>query len=66
MELYTAAEFHDLMSKLGNDTSSQKTTQIKLKERYRDSIRLITRDGKSHIIVLDRINDILSVKWYKE
>ena len=34
--------------------------QIKLKERYGDSMRLVTRDGKSNIIVLDRVSDILS------
>ena len=29
-------------------------------------MRLVTRDGKSNIIVLDRVTDILSEKWYKE
>ena len=29
-------------------------------------MRLITRDGKSNIIVLDTISDIPSEKWYKE
>ena len=66
IELYTVAEFHNLMCKLGDDIYSPKITQIKSKERYRDSMRLITRDGKSNVIVLDRVSDILSEKWYKE
>ena len=65
IELYTVAEFHNLMSKLGDDVYSPKMTQIKLKERFGDSKRLVTRDGKSNI-VLDRVSDILSEKWYKE
>ena len=66
IELYTVDEFHNLMSKLSNDIYSQKMAQIKLKERYGDSMRLVTRDGKSNIILLDRVNDILSEKWYQE
>ena len=50
------------MSKLGDDIYSSKMTQIKLKERYGDSMHLVTRDGKSNIIVLDRVSDILSEK----
>ena len=34
IELYTVAECHSLMSKLGDDIYSPKMTQIKLKERY--------------------------------
>ena len=41
------------MSKLGDDIYSSKMTQIKLKESYRDSMRLVTRDGKSNIIALE-------------
>ena len=48
------------MSKLGDDIYSPIMMQIKLKERYGDSMRLVTRDGKSNIIVLDRVSDILS------
>ena len=68
VEFYTVADFHNLMSKLGDDIYSPKMTQIKLKERYGNSMRLLTRDGKSNIIVLDidRVCDILSQKWYKE
>ena len=66
IELYTVAEFHNLMSKLGDDIYSPKMTQMKLKERYGASMRLVTRDGKSNIIVLDRVSDILLEKWYQE
>ena len=47
IELYTVAEFHNLMSKLGDEIYSPKMTQIKLKGRYRDSKCLVTRDDKS-------------------
>ena len=66
IELYTVAEFHNMMSKLGDGIYSPKMTQIKLKERYKDSMRIVTRDRKSNIIVSDRVSDILSEKWYKE
>ena len=62
IELYTVAEFHNLMFKLGDDNYSPKTTHIKLIERYGDSMRLITGDGKSNIMVLDRVSDILLEK----
>ena len=39
---------------------------MQLKGRYRDSIHLVTRDGKSKSIVLYTVNDVLSEKWYKE
>ena len=45
IELYTVAEFHNLMSKLG-DIYSPSKTRIKLKERYGYIMRLVTRDGK--------------------
>ena len=54
------------MSKLGDDIYSPKMTQIKLKERYGDSMYLVTRDGKSNTVVLDIISGILSEKWYKK
>ena len=66
VEFYTVADFHDLMSKLGDDIYSPKMTQIKLKERYGDSMYLVTRDGKSNTVVLDIISGILSEKWYKK
>ena len=45
------------MSELGDDTYSPKMTQIELKERYGDCMRLLTRGGKSNITVLDRVSD---------
>ena len=66
VELYTVSEFYNMMSKLGNDTYTLKMTQAKLQEKYGESIRLVTREGKSNIILLDRVGDILSEKWYEE
>ena len=66
VEFYTVADFYNLMSKLGDDIYSPKMTQIKLKERYGDSMYLVTRDGKSNTVVLDIISGILSEKWYKK
>ena len=57
IELYTVAEYN---------IYSPKMTQIKLKERYGDRMRLVTRDGKSNILVLDRVSDIFLEKWCKE
>ena len=47
IELYMVAEFHNLMSKLGDEIYSPKMTHIKLKERYRDSTCLVTRKMKN-------------------
>ena len=66
VEFDTVADFHNLMCKLRDDIYSPKMTQIKLKERYGDSMHLVTRDGKSKTIVLDTISGILSEKWYKK
>ena len=66
MELYTVAEFHSMMKELGDDVYSTKMTQMKLKEKYGSSLKLVERNGKSNIILLDRVSDILSEKWYQE
>ena len=66
MELYTVTEFHELMSKLGDDVYSVKITQMKLKEKYKESMRLVTREGKSNIILLNRTAKILCEKWYED
>lgn len=54
------------MSDLGDDIYPQKMAQINLKEGYRESRRFVTSDCKSGIIVLDRVSDIYSEKWYKK
>ena len=41
-------------------------TQRKLQEKYGDSMKLITTDGKSSIISLERVADFLSEQWYNE
>ena len=38
-------------------------TQQKLQEKYGDSLKLVTRDGKSNITFLERVADILSEQW---
>ena len=51
LELYTVAEFHDLMVTLGDDICTIKMTQIKPEEKYKNSIQLVSREGKSNIIL---------------
>ena len=59
------SEFHNIMSSLGNNIYMLKMTQEKLQETYGESMKLVTRDGKSNnITLLER--DILSVQWYNE
>ena len=65
-DLYTVSDFHTMMSKLGNDVYSVKMTLAKLKEKYGDSMWLVSREGKSDIIFLDITTFILSEKWYEE
>ena len=41
-------------------------TKQKLQEKYGDSMKLVTKDGKSNIILLERITYILSEQWHSE
>ena len=66
IELYTVVEFHDLMSSLGDEVYSVKTTQTKLGERYKGCIQFVSREGKSNIILLERSAKVLSEQWYLE
>ena len=66
IELYTVSEFFNMMYRLGDDTYTLKMTQVKLQEKYGDSLRLVSREGKSNIILLDRVIGIISEKWYKD
>ena len=66
VDLYTVSEFHNVMSSLGNNIYTLKMTQQKLQEKYGDSMKLVTRDGKSNTILLERVADILSEQWYNE
>ena len=65
IDLYTVSEFYNMMCRLGGDTYTLKMTQVILQEKYGDSLRLVSRKGKSNIILLDRVGDITSEKWYK-
>ncbi|CAK8697783.1 unnamed protein product [Clavelina lepadiformis] len=66
MDLYTVAEFHSMMQELGDDVYSLKMTQIKIIEKYGNSLRFVERNGKSKIILLDRVSGIIGEKWYEE
>jgi hypothetical protein len=64
IDLYTVSEFYDMMQTLGEETYSLRMTGNKLKEKYGDSMQLLSRQGKSNLIVLDRFRDILCENWY--
>lgn len=70
MELYTVNEFHKLMLEIANENDSDvyslRMVQSKLTQKYGSSLTLITRQGKSNIIMLDRVSSILSEEWYKQ
>jgi len=66
MELYSVTEFHTLMSKFGEDIYTVKMTKTKLHQKYKDSIQLVTRNGKSDIILLNTTAEILGTKWYND
>ena len=55
MNLYTVSEFHALMSKSGDDVHTPRTVKTKLKQKYKEFVKFATRDGKSDIILLDRL-----------
>ena len=54
------------MQKLGDNVYSLKTTKLKLKERYGDSLQYVNREGRSHIILLDNISVILTESCYDQ
>lgn len=66
VELYTVAEFHKMMSDFGDEIYTVKATQLKLKEKYKDSIKFVKRTGKSSLIILNRAAQILCESWYNE
>ena len=65
-ELYTIKDFQETMQKLGDNVFSVKMTKIKLKERYRDSLQFVNREGRSEIILLENISVILTQSWYNQ
>ena len=60
IELYTVAEFHDIMSSLGDEVYSIKMTQIKLADKYKGCISFVSREGKSNIILMDKAARVLT------
>ena len=64
IELFSVTEFYDLMKTFGEDVYSQKMTQIKLKEKYGSSLKLIKK-GRRNIIILDTFQDVLCDNWYR-
>ena len=65
-ELYTIKDFQETMQKLGDNVYSVKMTKIRLKERYRDSLQFVNREGRSEIILLENISVILTQSWYNQ
>ena len=65
-ELYTIKDFQETMQKLGDNVYSVKMTKIKLKEKYRDSLQFVNREGRSEIILLENISVILTQSWYNQ
>ena len=55
MEVYTLTEFHEAISKLGNEVYSLKMTKEKLKEKYGASIPFVQRGNRSNIILYENI-----------
>nr|XP_047140552.1 uncharacterized protein LOC124815795 [Hydra vulgaris] len=54
------------MMSISDDVYSIKMTKMKLKEVYGESLRFVKREGRSNIILLDSVRDILCEKWYQE
>ena len=63
-ELYTISEFHKMMKEFGDETYTAKMSQEKLKNKYGNSITFCNRKGKSNLIIIDKVKDLLSDKWY--
>ena len=66
VDLYTVFEFQNITPSLGNDIYTLKMTQPNIQKRYDDSMKLVTRNAKSNIILLEKVADILSEQWYNE
>ena len=70
MELYTVNELHKLMLEIANGNESNiysiRMIHSKLTQKYGSALTLVTRQGKSNIIMLDRVSIILSEEWYKQ
>ena len=70
MELYTVSEFHKLMSEIGKESETEvysvRMTHSKLKDRYSDALTLVTSQGRSNIILLDKVKIILCDNWYPQ
>ena len=68
MELYTVLEFHKLMPEIEKESETEvysvRMTHSKLKGQYSDALMLVTRQGRSNIILLDKIKIILCKNWY--
>ena len=66
VDLYTVSELHNMMSRLENNIYTLKMTQQKLQEKYGNSMKLVTRDGKSNTILLESVADIVMEQWHNE
>ena len=51
------SELHNIMHRLGNDTYTLKMTQAKLLKKCDDLTKLVARNGKGNIILLERVGN---------
>ena len=66
MELTSLAKFQTMMEKQHSNVYSVKMAQIKLKHKYQDQIKFVSKCGKSNILLPSNINSILSEAWYQD
>ena len=71
MELFTVSEFQKFMLEIGKESAetevySVRMTYSKLKDWYSDALMLVTRQGRSNIILLDKVKTILGKNWYPQ
>ena len=68
MELVIVSKFHKLMSEVRKASETKvysiRMNRSKLKDGYSDTLRLVTRQGRSNIILLDKVKIILCKNWY--
>ena len=70
MELFTVSEFHEFMPEIGKESETEvysvRMTHSKLKDWYSYALALVIRQGRSIIILLDKVKIILCKNWYPQ
>ena len=63
MELFIVSKFHKFLSEFGKELETEvysaRMSQSKLKDRYSDALTLVTKQGRSNIILLHKVKIIL-------